>query len=87
MIEHVSTCEEENCNQTDGSPEIPVLDKRREVWCGNGEEGNEAENGGGNGHAFHVVEWSTYRGLLALWKQSADPGVNGIGGLLSAFCQ
>lgn len=87
MVEHMSTCKEENSDQADGSPKIPVLDDRGEVWCGNGEEGDETENSGCNSHSLDIVEWSRHRGLLALRKVSSDPSVDRVGGLLSVFCE
>ena len=66
MVEHVSTSKEKNSDQADGSPQISVLEKRRKVWCGNGEEGDKSENSGRDSNGFHVVEWSRNRGLLAL---------------------
>lgn len=83
----MSTCEEENSDQADGSPKVPVLEDRCEVWCSDGEEGDETENSSCNGHSLHVVEWSRNGGLLALWKCSADPSVDRFRGLLSASCQ
>ena len=37
MVEHVSTCEEEDRNQAESSPKVPVLYNRRNVWRGDGE--------------------------------------------------
>lgn len=87
MVEHVSTGEQENSDQADGSPEVPILNNRSEVWCSNGEEGDETEDGGRDGYSLDIVEWSRYRGLLALRECSTDPGVDRVGGLLSTFCQ
>jgi hypothetical protein len=35
MIKHISTCEQEDSNQTNDCPDVPVLDNGKEIWPGN----------------------------------------------------
>lgn len=68
MVEHVSASEEKNSNQADGSPQVPVLEEGCKIWCGNGEERDEAEDSGCDGHNFHIIEWPRDWRFLSLRK-------------------
>ena len=58
VVEHVSAREEENGNQADGGPSVPVLDHGQDVWCRDCEEGDHAQDCGEDEGDFEVVDWS-----------------------------
>jgi hypothetical protein len=39
MVEHMSTCEEEDKDQADRSPEVAILEDRYQVWPHNAQKG------------------------------------------------
>jgi len=73
VIEHVSTCEEENHNQADSSPDVAVLDDWDKKWPGNGTKGYRAENGCSDGNDTSPVDWSLDGGMWFTWELACDP--------------
>jgi hypothetical protein len=68
MVEHMATGEEQHGDQTEGGPEIAVLEDRNEVGGSNGKEGNATKYGSGDGDDLHIVDGT------------ADTRLGGIGG-------
>lgn len=76
VIEHVPTCEQENADQADSGPEIPVLDEGEDVRCGYREERDQAENGGDDEGDFEVVDRTDERWMGDIWHLAGEPGVD-----------
>lgn len=56
VVEHVPASEEQDGDETDGSPEIAVLQDGKYVRRGDGEESDGAKNSGGDGDELDVVD-------------------------------
>ena len=67
MVEHVPTCEQENSYQADGSPQIAVLQDRKNIWIGNSRKGDEAQQSRDDHHNFGVIDWPYKRRPRARW--------------------
>jgi hypothetical protein len=79
VVEHVSTCEEQNGNQADGSPEVAVLDDRQKVRRGDGKEGEDTDDSGCYGDDLHVVDWALDGWVRRVGEMAAEPCVDGFG--------
>lgn len=87
MVEHVSAGEKENGNQAEGSPEVTVLKDRSDVGGRHDNEGDDAEDGGGDRHHLHIVDGSVDGGSGEVGGELAgNPGVDLFGGLWAVFC-
>ena len=73
MIEHVSTCEEKDKDQADGSPDVAVLNQWCYVWPSNTYETNDTEECRGHGNIEHVVDRSMHLGVWAVGEMASDP--------------
>ena len=56
VVEHVATGEEQDSNQTDGSPEIAALEDGKDIGSSNGESGDRSEDGYSGGDDLDVVD-------------------------------
>ena len=63
MIEHLATREEQHRDERDGGPEVAVLQEGPDVGRCDGEEGEEAEEGGRHDDGAEVVEGADYWGF------------------------
>lgn len=80
MIEHLTTGEEKNGDQADRSPEIAVLDDRKQVGGEDRAEGYDPhQNRNGRDNA-HVVDGSNQRRLSSLGQMTTNPLVELFGG-------
>lgn len=75
MVEHVPTCEQQDCDQADCSPETPVLKQRQKIRSGNANETDGSQNNGGNGHCADIVERAHKRWFWSFRKVSNNPRV------------
>ena len=75
MVEHVSACEQEDSDQTDGRPEISVLNNRQDIRPGHAHEGYQAEYDSGDDNDPDVVDGPDNRGLWAVWQVPRNPRV------------
>ena len=78
VVEHVATGEEQDSNQTDGSPEIAALEDGKDIGSSNGESGDRSEDGYGGGDDLDVVD-RTGEGRSRACDMASEPGVNGLG--------
>ena len=76
MVEHVSTREEEDQDQTDCSPDIAVLNERCNVWPRNAYSSNGTEECSGRENVEHVVDGSMNLGVRAVGEMASDPRAN-----------
>ena len=82
VIEHVSAGEQEHSDQAESGPQIAVLDDRHDVWCSNGEEGDESEEGCRNCDDLYIIDGSDDGGLRQVGGELAsNPCVDLFGGL------
>ena len=70
---------QQDSDEGDGGPEIAVLDDGEDVRCGDGEEGDEAEDGGSDDGDFDVVYWAHEGRVWAVGEMTTQPGVNWVG--------
>ena len=76
MVEHVSTCEEQDSDQADGSPEVAVLDNGKKVGRSDCQEGEDTDDGSRDGDNLHIVDRTLDRGMRRVGKVTAQPCVN-----------
>jgi len=67
VIEHVSAREQQDGDQTDGSPEVAVLDDGENVGRRDGEEGDDAEHRRNGDRNPHVVDRTHERWVWYVW--------------------
>lgn len=79
VIEHLSTGEQEDGNQTDGSPEVSVLDNRQDIGGQNSDQGDGTHQDRNCRDEAHIVEGSNQRGLGAIRQVTTDPSVQCLG--------
>lgn len=79
VVEHVSAREEQNGDQTDGSPEVAVLNDRKEIRCGDCEEGEDADDSGSHGDDLHIVDRATDWWVRRVGEMAAKPCVDRFG--------
>lgn len=79
VIEHLSTGEQEDGNQTDGSPEVSVLDNGQNVGRQNSEQGDGTHHNCHCRDEAHIIEGSNQRGLGAIRQVTTDPSVQCLG--------
>lgn len=85
MVEHMSAGEEKDQYQTNGGPEVPVLDDWNNEWIGNGDECADDKNSSNGNSPSHVVEWTYDRGLWAAIHMAGNPGMDLFSGLRSGI--
>ena len=78
MVEHVSTGEEQDKNQADGSPQVAVLDDGKDVGRSDGEECEDTDNGSRDGNDLHIVDRTLDRRVRGVGKVTAQPRVDGL---------
>ena len=78
VVEHVATGEEQDSNQTDGSPEIAALEDGKDIGSSNGESGDRSEDGYGSGDDLDVVDRTGDSGSRAS-DMASEPGMDGLG--------
>ena len=73
VVKHVSTCEEKDKDQANGSPDVAVLNQRCHVWPSNTDETNDTEECSGHGNIEHIVHRSVDFGVWAIGEMASDP--------------
>jgi hypothetical protein len=63
VVEHVSTCEEQDPEQAHGRPKVAVLQDGNDVGRSDSEEGHDTKHGGGDGDDLDPVDGSVDGGL------------------------
>ena len=86
VVVHVTTGEEEYGNQTDGGPEVTVLDDRKDIWCGDGDKGNATEDCNHCCHNLDIVDRPNDRGMGNTREVSGNPGMDWVGFVNSVVC-
>lgn len=78
MVEHVSTSEEQDKNQADGSPQVAVLDDGKHVGRSDGEEGEDTDDSGCDSDDLDIVDRTLDRWVRRVGKVTAQPRVDRI---------
>jgi hypothetical protein len=76
VVEHVSAGEEQDGDQADGSPEVTVLDDRKQVGCGDGQECEDTDDSSRDGDDLHIVDRTLDRWVRRVGKMTAKPCVD-----------
>lgn len=76
MVEHMTTNEQENGNQADGSPNIAILDDRQHISGSTSQRSADAEDNGDSRGPSKPVEGSLHRRVRSIGKLPRDPGMN-----------
>jgi hypothetical protein len=88
VVEHVAAREEQHGDQTEGGPQVAVLQHGDNVGPGNGEKRHTAEHGSCDGHDLDVVDGARDLGPgCVAGDEAGDPGVDLLGGLGAVVCQ
>jgi hypothetical protein len=88
VVEHVAAREEQHGDQTEGGPQVAVLQHGDNVGPGNGEERHTAEYSCCDGHDLDVVDGARDLGPGCVARDEAgDPGVDLLGRLGAVVCQ
>lgn len=56
VVEHGTGGEEQDCDERDCSPQVAVLHNRKDVWGGDGEQGQDAERSRCDCNDAHVID-------------------------------
>lgn len=76
MVEHVATGEEQNGNETDGGPQVAVLNDGKDVRRGSDEDGAETKDDGDARNPSHPVDRALHRRVGSVSKVSRQPGMD-----------
>lgn len=76
MVKHVAAGEEQDRNETDGSPDVAALKNGQNVGRSSHQRGTGAEDDGDGGDPFHPVDGSLDGGVRSVGEVSRDPCVD-----------
>lgn len=83
VIEHMAAGEQEDQDQADSSPQVPVLDDGQDVGVCDGDEGEEAEEDRDGRANPAVVDGPADAWIVAGGELACDPAVHALCGLWS----
>ena len=81
MVEHVAASEQEDQDQADAGPEVPVLDYRQNIGVCDGDEGEEAQQDGDGRPDPGVVDRAADTRVVACRQLACQPAVHALGRL------
>lgn len=82
VVEHVAASEQQHGNETDGSPEVAVLNERNHVWPSNEDSCDATQNSSSHRDDLDPVDGAGHGGLgHAIGDVARDPGVDLLGSL------
>ena len=82
VIEHMPTCEQEDSNQAYSSPQIAILNHRRDVRIRHGDECKETQYNRDSNSDSCVIDGAGDGGIvLSTWEVAKQPAVNAFCGL------
>jgi hypothetical protein len=76
VIEHMTTCEEEDSYQANSCPKVAILNDRQKVWPSNTEEGKCCKYSCGKYNDSDPIDGSLDFRVGAIGKMTGNPGVN-----------
>lgn len=76
MVEHMTACEKQYCDQTYSGPKVSILYDWDDVRRSNTKEGHEAQDCGGDSYQAHPIQWTVYLWFRSCGQMSTDPVVD-----------
>lgn len=76
MVEHVATGKEENGDQTNGRPQVAVLDDWQQIWIAYTEERNATKHSSRHCYYMDPIYWALHWRMWSVLEVPAQPSMD-----------